>query len=113
MRRSGEGTSPLQMNMKRPIKRRSETIPEEFSSREVAAEFWDTHDTTDYLEYLRPVKVIAQLKGRRYEVDIEEDVALELQNRAKREGTTMGHVATAILRRELGGLRKAKRARAI
>jgi len=31
-------------------------IPE-FQSREEEAEFWDTHDITDYLEEMRPVKV--------------------------------------------------------
>jgi hypothetical protein len=30
-------------------------IPE-FQSREEEAEFWDTHDVTDYLDELRPVK---------------------------------------------------------
>lgn len=31
-------------------------IPE-FRSREEEAEFWDTHDITDYLDELRPVEV--------------------------------------------------------
>ncbi len=31
-------------------------IPE-FASREEVAEFWDTHDITDYLDELKPVKV--------------------------------------------------------
>jgi predicted glycoside hydrolase/deacetylase ChbG (UPF0249 family) len=30
-------------------------IPE-FASREAAAEFWDSHDITDFLDELRPVK---------------------------------------------------------
>jgi hypothetical protein len=29
----------------------------EFTSREEEAEFWDTHDVTDYLDELRPVRV--------------------------------------------------------
>ncbi|MBA3450574.1 MAG: hypothetical protein H0T18_05115 [Chloroflexia bacterium] len=33
-------------------------IPE-FRSREEEAEFWDTHDVTDYLDELRPVRVRA------------------------------------------------------
>ena len=32
------------------------TIPE-FASREEEAEFWDTHDITDYWDELKPVKV--------------------------------------------------------
>ena len=33
-------------------------IPE-FQNREEEAEFWDTHDVTDYLDELRPVRVRA------------------------------------------------------
>ena len=33
-------------------------IPE-FRNREEEAEFWDTHDVTDYLDELRPVRVRA------------------------------------------------------
>jgi hypothetical protein len=36
----------------------SSRIPD-FRSREKEAEFWDTHDVTDYLDELRPVRVRA------------------------------------------------------
>lgn len=32
-------------------------IPDESASREEVAEFWDTHDITDYLDELEPVEV--------------------------------------------------------
>ncbi|MGK7956439.1 MAG: CopG family antitoxin [Crocosphaera sp.] len=32
-------------------------IPEEFSSYEAAAEFWDNHDTTDYLDDFETVQL--------------------------------------------------------
>ncbi len=32
-------------------------MPDEFTSREEVAEFWDTHDITDYLDELKPVKL--------------------------------------------------------
>ena len=35
--------------------KRVEPIPEEFGSYEEAAEFWDTHDTTDYPDAFRTV----------------------------------------------------------
>ncbi|MBI4641089.1 MAG: hypothetical protein HY731_10360, partial [Candidatus Tectomicrobia bacterium] len=38
-----------------PKKKRVDPIPEEFSSEEEAAEFWDTHDTTDYPEAFHTV----------------------------------------------------------
>jgi hypothetical protein len=33
-----------------------ETLPEEFETLEELAEFWDTHDVTDYADYLTPVE---------------------------------------------------------
>ena len=45
-----------------PDERTPERVPSripEFSSREEEAEFWDTHDVTDYLDELRPVMVRA------------------------------------------------------
>lgn len=38
-------------------------IPEEFASYEEAAEFWDTHDTTDYPESFETVSVEAEFRG--------------------------------------------------
>jgi hypothetical protein len=32
-------------------------LPETFTSYEEAGDFWDTHDSTDYLEYLIPVQL--------------------------------------------------------
>lgn len=45
----------------------SESRTPEFSNLEEDAEFWDTHDITDFLDELRPVKaqVAANLSGRR------------------------------------------------
>ena len=42
------------MNESKSQKQR--TIPE-FASREEEAEFWDTHDITDYWDELKPIKV--------------------------------------------------------
>ena len=47
-------------------------LPEEFASYEEAAEFWDTHDTTDYSDSFETVAVEAELKRRHYEVEIDE-----------------------------------------
>ena len=38
-----------------PRKKPIDPIPEEFASYEEAAEFWDTHDTTDYPDAFRTV----------------------------------------------------------
>jgi len=61
-------------------------IPEEFASYEEAADFWDTHDTTDYLEFLQPVEVDARFRKRYIELEIDEDVVTALQKKLKRWG---------------------------
>lgn len=60
-------------------------IPDEFSSYEEAAEFWDTHDTTDYPYAFRTVEVKSELRQRHYEVEIDSDVMKKLRARARRK----------------------------
>jgi len=81
--------------------RHIDPLPEEFETYEEAAEFWDTHDTMDYPEAFRTVEVEAEFRGRRYEVELEEDVALALRERAKKEGLPIGRLASELLRRQL------------
>jgi len=76
-------------------------IPEEFASYEEAAEFWDTHDTTDYPDAFRTVEVKSELKKRHHEIEIEADILKELRAQARRKGMTLEHLASDILRREL------------
>lgn len=82
-------------------KKHLDPIPEEFSSYEEAAEFWGTHDTTDYPEVFRTVKVVSHLKGRHYEVEIDEDVVKALRVQARQGGITVSRLASDLLRRHL------------
>lgn len=76
-------------------------IPEEFKRYEEAAEFWDTHDTTDYPDAFRTVDVVAEFKRRYYEVEIEDDVARVLQAQAQEKGIPVGCLASDLLRQQL------------
>lgn len=76
-------------------------IPEVFGSYEEAAEFWDAHDTTNYLDVSHPVDVQSEFRGYRYEVELEDKVAEALRSRAKQQGTDMGRLANDLLRRQL------------
>jgi len=76
-------------------------IPEEFAGAEKAAEFWDTHDTTDYSRTFRTVRAVAELRNRHYEIPIEADVIKTLEARARKAGVTLGHLASDLLRRQL------------
>ena len=82
-------------------KKKIDPLPEEFDSYEQAAAFWDTHDTTDYLQDSRPVKVISEFRGRHYEIEIEEGVAAALRKEAKVKGVTPSHLASELLRQRL------------
>ena len=47
-------------------KKRIDPIPQEFTSYEQAAEFWDKHDTTHSPDKFRTVKVVSEFRNRRY-----------------------------------------------
>lgn len=75
--------------------------PEEFASYEEAAEFWDTHDTVDYPDAFRTVDVVAEFRGRYYEVEIEADVVEVLQSQARQKDVTVSRLASDLLRQQL------------
>ena len=56
---------------KKPSKKKRDPLPEHFASLEEAAEFWDTHDTVDYEEFMRDVEFDVDLKPRTHLVTIE------------------------------------------
>ncbi len=56
---------------KKPLKKKRDPLPEHFASLEEAAEFWDTHDTVDYEEFMRDVEFEVDLKPRTHLVTIE------------------------------------------
>ena len=85
------------MNKKKQI----DPIPEEFGNYEEAAEFWDTHDTTDYPDAFRTVKVMSELRGRHYEIEIEADVVKALRSQARQSGIKLGQLASQLLRQQL------------
>jgi hypothetical protein len=82
-------------------RKRVEPIPEQFGSYEEAAEFWDTHETTDYPEVFRTVNVRSELRRRRYEIEIDEDLMKPLHAQAQRRKVTPSNLASDILRQRL------------
>jgi len=83
------------------IRKKTNPIPQEFSDYEEAAEFWDSHDTTEYLQDSRPVKVVSEFRGRHYEIEIDENVALALRKAARQKGITPSRLASDLLRQRL------------
>jgi hypothetical protein len=89
-----------------PKRKHVDPIPEEFASYEEAAEFWDTHDPEDYPDAFRPVKATVELRRRRYEIEIDEELAKMLQAAARRQKKTVSQLASEILRKELAAFCK-------
>jgi hypothetical protein len=86
--------------MKKDVKTRDK-LPEEFSSYEEAGQFWDTHESTDYLDQMTPVEFDARLERRRFEIEVDEDIAALLRKRAVSERLPVSKLANDLLRKEL------------
>ena len=76
-------------------------LPDEFSSYEEAAEFWDTHDTTDYTDSFETVAVKSELKRRRYEVEIDEELMSVLADLAQGRGVAVSELVSGMLREKI------------
>lgn len=76
-------------------------IPDEFASYEEAAEFWDTHDTTDYLESFETVSATTELKSRRYEIEIDADLMPALSKQAHSRHVKVGNLVNEMLREKM------------
>ncbi len=76
-------------------------LPEEFESYEEAAEFWDSHDTTDYADEFETVEAEVKFKRRRYEVEIDADLMPALAEQAHKRGVAVKNVVSDMLREKL------------
>ncbi len=77
-------------------KKKKSRIPE-FKSLEEEAEFWDTHDVTDFMDELTPVKAIVHLRKPKEEV-LTVRLQSGIKQRMARLATQMG-VNTSTLAR--------------
>ena len=78
-----------------------DSLPETFATEEEAGEFWYTHSTMDYVEYLEPVGDVIEIRQRVFEVQVEEEVFERLQEEAKQLHQSVPKVVDQILRKTL------------
>ena len=76
-------------------------IWKDFVSCEAAVTYWDTHDTTDDPDAFSDVEVDIDLKGRRFDIDIEEDVMVSLRREARKNHLRPGRMASRLQRKGL------------
>ena len=81
--------------------KRIDPLPASFASEEEAGEFWDSHSTMDYVEYLQPNEDVIQIKHRVFEVQLEEDVFQRLRQEATSLHQSIPKVVDQILRKSL------------
>ena len=73
-------------------------LPDSFASEEEADEFWSSHSTMDYLQYLEPVDDVIEIQERVFEIQISEVVFQKLQQEAQASHQSIPKVADQILR---------------
>jgi len=76
-------------------------LPDEFKSRQEAAEFWDTHSITDYEEFLEPVDLDVDIKRRHFEIEVDEESFMALRETARKEQKPLKQLASEILKQRL------------
>ncbi len=66
-------------------------LPDEFETLEALSEFWDTHDVTDYEEYLSPVKCqVVTHPTHEYVITLSNTLNTLMNQVQQREGVDIG-----------------------
>lgn len=68
--------------------KKTDPIPENFSSMEAAAAFWDTHSLTDYLDEMSEIEIDVRASRRQW-VPLASTFANQIVARAKKEGVSV------------------------
>jgi predicted DNA binding CopG/RHH family protein len=71
-------------------KRKIDPIPDQFTSFDELANFWETHDLTDYEDQLQEVKYRVDRKpARQFIVTLSDELTKALRKATHREGVSM------------------------
>ena len=81
--------------------RKPEKIPEEFKTYEEAADFWDTHDSTDYLDMLEEIEMDVDIQKKHYLIEVDMKIAEILQECARKKGVSASSLANELLHKQL------------
>ena len=81
-----------------------EPLPAAFESEDEAGEFWDTHSTADYKEYLEPVDAVIDIKQRRFEIEIDRETFIALNTYARKVNIPVKRLASSIIRENIASL---------
>ena len=76
-------------------------LPDESASLEEVADFWATHDTTEYADAFVDVNVTFDIKQRHYQVEVQKDTFELLAKRAASLNMPVQKIIDEALRKEL------------
>ena len=77
-------------------------LPATFSSLEDLVEFWDKHDTADYPEAWREVKIQVSTRKRRYpRITLEPKLRMQLERRARKSNESLNALVNRMLKESL------------
>ncbi len=76
-----------------------------FKNYEEAAEWFDTHDMSDYEDQMRPVDFHFDLRKNREWVELEREIAKNVRNLAKKQNIPTRKLVNELLRERLEHLR--------
>jgi hypothetical protein len=82
-------------------KKHRDEIPAHFRSAEEAAEFWDTHDQTDYEDVSKPVEFAVDIKSEETVVSLDPEVSRGLEAEARRRHVSPETLANLWIRERL------------
>ena len=66
--------------------KKPDPLPEHFKTIAEAAEFWDTHDSADYEEYMRDVEFEVDIKRRTYLISLDDKLYHKVRAMARKRG---------------------------
>ncbi|HEY7543666.1 MAG TPA: CopG family antitoxin [Blastocatellia bacterium] len=69
-------------------KKERDAIPDHFASIEEAAEFWDSHDLSDYWDSTREAQFDVDIQRRVFLTALEPELAKKLTDCARRQGVS-------------------------
>ena len=81
--------------------KKDKKIPDEFKTYEEAAEFWESHDSTEYLDILEEVEITVDIQKRHYLIELDVNSARLLQEDASKKGISPSHLASRLIKKKL------------
>jgi hypothetical protein len=81
-------------------------LPESFDSLEALGEFWDTHSTADYEEFMEPVEMEIELGTSKFYLPIAKNLLEQIRAYAKRHGVSTETLVNLWLQEKLAALQQ-------